>query len=251
MTPNLFLQKFRSADEVESSIELEKLLKNCPIPHDQLISNFGLFLHPRDIARILFFNHIYSLIIEVPGIIMDFGTRWGANMALFSSLRNIYDPINKQRLIVGFDTFEGFPSISPEDGNSSIMEIGRVSVPLGYDQYLKSILDLHNKIEPLGHLKKYEICIGNASEEIQKYLARQPETIISLAFFDMNLYKPTKDCLEAIKPRLVKGSILAFDELNDPTCPGETQALQEVFGLNNIKLLRFKPASRVSYFIFD
>ena len=65
----------------------------------------------------------------------------------------------------------------------------------------------------------------------------------------MNLYKPTKDCLEAIKPRLVKGSVVAFDELNDPTCPGETQALQEVFGLNNIKLLRFRPTSRVSYFI--
>lgn len=251
MNTNLFLQKFRSADENESSLELESLLKNCPIPSDQLISNFGLFLHPRDISRILFFNHIYSLVVEVPGIIMDFGTRWGTNMALFSSLRNIYDPINKQRLIVGFDTFKGFPSISPEDGNSSVMEVGRVAVPLGYDKYLKNILDLHNKIEPLGHLKKYEICIGNASEEIHKYLSRQPETIISLAFFDMNLYKPTKDCLEAIKPRLVKGSILAFDELNDPTCPGETQALQEVFGLNNIKLLRFKPASRVSYFIFD
>ena len=251
MTPNLFLQKFRSPDEEKSSSELEKLLKNCPIPSDQLISNFGLFLHPRDISRILFFNHIYSLVVEVPGIVMDFGTRWGTNMALFSSLRNIHDPINKQRLIVGFDTFEGFPNISPEDGNSSIMEIGRVSVPLGYDKYLINILDLHNKIEPLSHLKKYEICIGDASEEIQKYLLRQPQTIISLVFFDMNLYKPTKDCLEAIKPRLVKGSILAFDELNDPTCPGETQALQEVFGLNNIRLLRFKPASRVSYFIFD
>jgi hypothetical protein len=251
MSPNLFLQKFRSVDEEESSLEMERLLKNCPIPFDQLISNFGLFLHPRDISRILFFNYIYSLVVEVPGVVMDFGTRWGTNMAIFSSLRNIYDPINKQRLIVGFDTFEGFPNISPEDGKSSIMEVGRVSVPLGYDKYLNNILDLHNKIEPLGHLKKYEICIGDASEEIKKYIVRQPETIISLVFFDMNLYKPTKDCLEAIKPRLVKGSIVAFDELNDPTCPGETQALQEVFGLNNIRLLRFKPASRVSYFIFE
>lgn len=249
MNPNLFLQKFRSPEEEASSAKMEKLLKNCPIPDDQLISNFGLFLHPRDISRILFFNHIYSLIAEVPGVIMDFGTRWGTNMALFSSLRNIYDPINKQRLIIGFDTFEGFPHISPEDGNSSIMEIGRVSVPLGYDEYLKSILELHNKNEPLGHLKKYNLCIGDAGEEIHKYFINQPETIVALAFFDMNLYKPTKECLEAIKPRLVKGSIVAFDELNDPTCPGETQALQEVFGLNNIKLLRFKPTSRVSYFI--
>lgn len=249
MNSNLFLQKFRSAAEEESSLEIERLLNSCPIPTDQLISNFALFMHPRDIARILFFNHIYSLIVDVPGIIIDFGTRWGTNMALFSSLRNIYDSINKQRIIVGFDTFEGFPNISPQDGNSSIMEIGRVSVPLGYEKYLNNILELHNKIEPLGHLKKFEICIGDASDEIKKYFTRQPQTIVSLAFFDMNLYKPTKDCLEAIKPRLVKGSVVAFDELNDPTCPGETQALQEVFGLNNIKLLRFRPTSRVSYFI--
>jgi hypothetical protein len=251
MNPNLFLQKSRSSAEEESSLEIERLLNSHPMPTDQLISNFPLFMHPRDIARILFFNHIYSLVVEVPGIIIDFGTRWGTNMALFSSLRNIYDSINKQRIIVGFDTFKGFPNISAQDGNSSIMEIGRVSVPLGYEKYLNSILELHNRIEPLGHLKKFEICIGDASEEIQKYFTRQPQTIVSLAFFDMNLYKPTKDCLEAIKPRLVKGSVVAFDELNDPSCPGETQALQEVFGLNNIELLRFRPTSRVSYFIIS
>ena len=140
MNSNLFLQKFRSAAEEESSLEIERLLNSCPIPTDQLISNFALFMHPRDIARILFFNHIYSLIVDVPGIIIDFGTRWGTNMALFSSLRNIYDSINKQRIIVGFDTFQGFPNISPQDGNSSIMEIVRVSVPLGYEKYLNNIL---------------------------------------------------------------------------------------------------------------
>ena len=98
-------------------------------------------MHPRDISRILFFNHIYSLIVDVPGIIIDFGTRWGTNMALFSSLRNIHDSVNKQRIIVGFDTFEGFPNISLQDDNSSIMEIGRVSVPLDCQKYLNSILN--------------------------------------------------------------------------------------------------------------
>ena len=30
----------------------------------------------------------------------------------------------------------------------------------------------------------------------------------------MDIYKPTKNCLKAIKPHLTKGSILAFDEPN-------------------------------------
>ena len=102
-------------------------------------------MHPRETVRILFYNHIYSLIVDIPGIIIDFGTRWGTNMALSSSLGNIYDSINKQRIIVGFDTFEGFPNFSPQDGNSSIMKIGRVSVPLGYEKYLNSFLELYKK----------------------------------------------------------------------------------------------------------
>ena len=82
-------------------------------------------------------------------------------------------------------------------------------------------------------------------------MKKHPETIIALAYFDFDVYKPTKKCLEAIKTHLVKGSILAFDELNDPDSPGETQALMEVFGLNNIQLRRYRYASRVSYFIVE
>ena len=54
-----------------------------------------------------------------------------------------------------------------------------------------------------------------------------------------------------IKPRLVKGSVVAFDELNDPDSPGETLALMDTIGLNNIKLQKYPYASRVSYFILD
>ena len=36
----------------------------------------------------------------------------------------------------------------------------------------------------------------------------------------------------AIKERLTPGSILGFDELNDPVTPGETAAFKEVFGFH-------------------
>mgnify|MGYP003625239661 FL=1 len=44
---------------------------------------------------------------------------------------------------------------------------------------------------------------------------------------------------------------MCFDELNDPDSPGETLALMEVFGLENVTLKRFPYVSRISYFIVE
>ena len=79
------------------------------------------------------------------------------------------------------------------------------------------------------------------------YFKQHPETIVSLAIFDFDIYKPTKAALKAVKPHLAKGSVLVFDELCDDIFPGETIAVQEVFGINNLKVKRFPFAARVSY----
>ena len=35
----------------------------------------------------LFMDHIYRQIVDVMGVVMEFGTRWGPNLAQFSALR--------------------------------------------------------------------------------------------------------------------------------------------------------------------
>jgi len=72
-----------------------------------------------------------------------------------------------------------------------------------------------------------------------------------LAYFDFDIYAPTKACLTMLRDRLTKGSVVAFDEVNDADSPGETVALMETFGLNNIRLERFPFASRVSFFVVE
>ena len=225
--------------------------RQCPIPDDEVLSNLGLFINSKNLSRILFMNHIYQQIIDVPGIIVEFGVRWGQNMAIFAALRGIYDVFNRHRKIVGFDTFKGFPSISDKDGNTGLAKIGGLAVSENYIDYLGKLLELHEQDNPLSHIKKYELIAGNATVEIDDYLKKHPETIISLAYFDLDLYEPTKRCLEAIRPHLVKGSVIGFDELNDPDSPGETVALSEAFGLNNLRLKRYRYASRVSYLVVE
>jgi hypothetical protein len=242
---------YESAEEKSMRSQFVQDFKQCPIPEDEILSNLGLFLNSKNLSRILFMNHLYQQIIDVQGIILEFGVRWGQNVSLFSALRGIYEPFNRHRKIVGFDTFKGFPAISEKDGKSELMKEGELAVSDNYIDYLTRVMEFQEKDNPLSHIKKFELVAGDAVVEIDKYLKEHPETIIALAYFDFDIYEPTRKCLEAIRPHLVKGSVLGFDELNDPDSPGETIALREVFGLNNIKLKRYRYASRVSYFVLE
>ena len=228
---------------------LGALLESSPIPKEQILPNLGLFLESKNLARLLFLDHVYQRIIDVQGVIMEFGTRWGQNLGVLSALRGIYEPFNRHRKIIGFDTFSGFPSVSQQDGMK--WQNGQLAVTEGYATYLENVLHVHEQANPLGHIKKFELCPGDATFEVPRYLTAHPETIVALAYFDFDLYEPTKLCLEAIRPRLTKGSVLVFDELNDPDSPGETTALMEVFGLNAVRLQRFRYASRVSFFVME
>jgi len=242
---------YSDKDELEARSKIVKLLKECPIPNDEILDNLGLFLTSKNLSRIFFMNHIYKQIVDVPGVVLDMGTRFGNNMCLFSTFRSMYEPFHRHRKVIGFDTFDGFPEVTKEDGNSNLMERGNLKVGEKYYSYLNNILENKKLNEPLPHIKKYNLIKGNAIEKLGEYLEKHPQTIIALAYFDFDLYKPTKMCLEMIRSFITKGSILAFDELNDEDSPGETVALKEVFGLENIRLKRISNVSRASYFVVE
>lgn len=229
-------KSYASAQENQSREKFFQLFKKNPIPENELLANLGLFLNRQTLSRIIFMNELYKKIIEVQGIIMEFGVRWGHDLALFESFRGIYEPYNRGRRLVGFDTFSGFPSVSEKDGKADVAEIGAYSTTIGYEEYLREVLDYHEKESPLSHINKYELVKGDATVTSERYFKDNPETIIALAYFDLDLYEPTKTCLASIKEHLTKGSVIGFDQLNYPDFPGETLALKEIFGLDAYKI---------------
>ena len=108
--------RFGPEDESDRRNELSGLVRNSPIPDSELMMNIGLFLTPQNLSRILFMDHLYRMILEVQGVILEFGCRWGQNLNLFNSLRGIYEPFNRLRRVVGFDSFTGLSSVSDVDG---------------------------------------------------------------------------------------------------------------------------------------
>ena len=238
-----------SAAELDNRKKLFKLFKDSPIPENELLMNLPLYIRRQDMSQIIFMNELYRKIINVHGIIAEFGIRWGRNLCMFESFRGMYEPYNHNRKIVGFDTFQGFPSIDKKDGKSDMMSVGAYNVTEEYEKYLKQILDCHEQESPIPHIKKYQLIKGDSVIKIKEYLEQNPETIIALAYFDFDIYEPTKKCLEAIKGHLTKGSVIGFDQLNNHDYPGETLALKEVFGIGAYEITRNPLSPTQSYIV--
>lgn len=223
----------------ENRKNLVDLFENSPLSKEEQLINLGLYMRSSYMASLLFMDEMYKKILKVPGVVMEFGVWWGANLAVFQSLRGIYEPYNYTRKVIGFDTFEGYPdSMKDQDKNSKYLFKGNYSVSKNYQDYLNKVMEFHELENVMSHKLKFETVKGDISATLPEYLKRNPQTIISLAYFDLGLYEPTKKTLEAILPYLTKGSVLVFDELNFEDMPGETVALKEVLGLNRYKIER-------------
>lgn len=238
-----------SEKEIADDEELLQIAADL-LPHYGLHWNAHsvVTLRRQTLSRLIYYTELYKQILDVPGVICEFGVMWGATLSTLVNLRGIFEPYNHSRRIIGFDTFEGFASVHDKDGGYSAQ--GDYATQDGYETTLERILNLHEQNAPISHVKKFELVKGDASVSITGWLEKNPHAIVSMAIFDMDIYQPTKVALEAILPRLTKGSLLVFDELNCPHWPGETLALQEVLGANNLRLRRFPHQAYCSWAVF-
>jgi len=240
-----------SDEEISARQKILQLFQQRPLPEDELLVNVGLYMRATQVAKVLYLDELYQQIEMLPGNIFEFGVWWGANLALFQALRSVREPYNWTRKVVGFDTFEGYPSPSAEDGDSKYAAIGGYTVSPAYKDYLTALLQAHEADNVMSHIQKFELVEGDVRKTLDDYLAQNSQTVIALAYFDLALYEPTRYCLEKIQPYLVKGSILAMDELNSPDFPGETQALRESLGLSKYRMVRSKFLPDRSYMIVE
>ncbi len=239
-----YKQDGRSSNKVLNNRDnLYSLFRDRPMPDDQLLVSLGMYMRSSALTKILFLNELYEQILDVPGVIMEFGTWWGQNLIVYENLRSIYEPFNYDRRIVGFDTFKGYENISNKDKKSEIIKEGGYTVSENYDDYLRDLLNYHERENVLFYENKHTIVKGDATITLENFLNKNPHTIVALAYFDMALYEPTKKCLELLERHLFNGSVVMLDELNAPDLPGETLALMDTWGLKkySLKKSRFMP----------
>jgi hypothetical protein len=116
---------------------------------------------------------------------------------------------------------------------------------------LDKILECHNRLGPRSHIKKHEIIKGDVTQTLPAYLERNPETLIALIYFDIGLFEPTRKCLQIIKDRLTKGSIIGLDHLAMSEMPGESLAVMEILGYRDCRLVRDPRVPFQSYLVIE
>lgn len=203
-----------------------------------LFQNLGLFLRCSALTKLLFLNELYQYIINQPGIIMEFGVHLGQNLVTFENLRATYEPWNQNRRIVGFDTFTmgGYASRSEVDGTSAEITGSGYKLSESYVPFLGELTQYHENDHVLSHIKKVSVEVGDVVKTLPAFFEKNKGDVVALAYFDLATYQPTKECLKAILPHLLPGSVLLMDELNFKEYPGASIAFKEFVAENHLDI---------------
>lgn len=208
---------------------LAEAFDKSPLNPDDKLFNLGLYVRSSLLVKFLMLSDLYKRFESVPGCLMEFGTWWGQNLVLLENLRAIYEPFNKQREIIGFDTFEGYPDDSGMAASSTERH-GGYRTGGDYRSQLEELLEIHEGNNAFGHIRgNHRLIAGDVVETVPAFFKERPEALVAFAFLDIGPYEPTIAILRAIKPHLLPGSVILFDELTWKGAPGEAIAFKEAF----------------------
>jgi hypothetical protein len=230
---------FRTQTENEVGQSIEKIFGESQDPVEVRIENFPKYARRQHLKRFLAMYEIFKRALPVKGSVVECGVFRGFGVMSWAKLSTILEPENLTRRIYGFDTFAGFPSVSDADtrgkgrGKVGDLEAG------SYDE-LQALIKEYDRDRFLGHIPKVELVKGDITKTAPQFVAEHPHLMVSLLFIDCDLFEPTKAALEAFVPRMPKGAIIAFDELDNPIWPGETLAVLETLGINKLRLQRLE-----------
>ena len=228
----------RTAQEIQVGRDLQEAFTSAADPVEVRLENFPKYVRRQQITRFLALYEVFKHAVHVKGSVVECGVNRGFGLMTWAKLSAVLEPNNLTRRIYGFDSFSGFPSVHDKDavpgGDSPVP--GNLAAS-AYEE-LMHLVDLYDRDRFLGHVPKVELIRGNALETIPDFTHSHPHLVVSLLYLDFDLYEPTRLALETFVPRMPKGAIIAFDELDNPIWPGETTALMESLGIGTLELRR-------------
>ena len=244
------MKSLRTEVEQQVGKNIESIFLNCSDSVEIKLENFTKYVRRQHLKRFLALYEVFKLVLPVKGSVIECGVWRGFSLMAWAKLSTMLEPENLTRRIYGFDTFEGFPSVHDIDRSAfKANERGEFSSD-SYDELFQLIKE-YDADRFLGHIEKVELIRGNMAKTIPEFIERHQHLIVSLLFIDCDLYEPTKTALEHFLPRMPKGAIVAFDDLDNPIWPGETLAILETVGINKLKLQRLEWDPYIAYAVIE
>jgi hypothetical protein len=244
------MKKFRTVTEQEVGKNIEAIFTKCRDPIEIKLENFPKYVRRQHLKRFLAMYEIFKLVLPVKGSVVECGVFKGFGVMTWAKLSTMLEPENLTRRIYAFDTFAGFPNVSDKDENTLLKHAHGGLYADSYEELLELITE-YDRDRFLGHMDKIHLIKGDVVETIPKFISEHPHLLVSLLFLDMDLFEPTKAALEHFLPRMPKGAVVAFDELDNPMWPGETLALFESIGVNKLSIRRFEWDPYLGYAVLE
>jgi hypothetical protein len=212
---------------------LERLFERSSLSTFEMFRAFPVFTPRYTLARFLAHYELFKQIIEVPGAIIDIGVYRGASVFTWGKLCEIFCPTDVRKKVYGFDTFEGFPSLAPEDGavnREQDVRVGGYAGGATIEEELLAARAAMNHDRHLAHLERIEFVKGDLAATVPRFAAEMGQGLrVALLNLDADLYEPTRVALEQFVPLMSPGGVIILDEYAVTTFPGEARAVDEYF----------------------
>jgi len=235
--------------ELEAHRRVLERMKSLAMSDSDRAANFPMWARGRDIARFLARYEVFQRISDIPGAIIECGVHLGGGLASWIHLSEIFEPVAFTRRIYGFDTFNGFPSVSEHDlnGSDSRPVVGDFNVSAS-NEIIENLRDL-DSARKIPNVDRLQIIQGDATKTIPEVVSNDCSLNVALLYLDFDLYSPTIVALRTCLPRMARGAVVVCDQFGDREWPGESKALAEAVGLSNIRLRSFSWIPRISFFV--
>lgn len=227
------------------------LFEANPSPWETKLENFPKYVRRQNLTRFLALYEIFKMTEAVKGSIIECGVNHGFGIMSWAKFSAILEPVNLTRRIYGFDTFEGFPGVSEKDRSASSQHVKKGDLAADVYEELQQLVEVYDSTRFIGHVNKVNLVRGDATKTIPQFVEDNPHLLISLLFLDFDLYEPTRVALEHFLPRMPKGAVLAFDELDNPLWPGETLAMLEAHAKRPLRIQRLHFDPYIGFAILD
>jgi len=245
-----FREVTQRPEESDHRQTVQRYFEEAPGSTYEKLHAFPKFVPRAVLTRFLTRIECFRKVLCIQGDVVECGVLFGGSLMTWARASSILEPLNSQRRIVGFDTFDGFPSVSERDVTGTSAQSHEGGFGFGDTDIhgdLERCVEVYDQDRQLGHIEKVKLVKGDITETVPAYLEANPHTLVSLLHLDVDLYEPTKAALRAFVPRMPKGAVIVFDELNSPLWPGETIALLEELGVRDLRIERFPWDTYLSY----
>ena len=187
-------------------------------------NGFHFFSDISRIGKLLSQYELYKKIISVPGDLVELGVYKGCSAIRLATFRDLVETQLKRKIYL-FDAFGEFPR-----QNSSL------ETDLKYvDRFEKqggdglstddiSSIFLHKNIQNIDCIK------GDVFDTLPTFLSSNRHIRFSYVHLDLDVYEPTKLCLNLLWEHMSPGGIIVFDDYNG--FEGATLAIEEFLAMH-------------------